>query len=196
MIFTTPKTLIPAVCLLLGIVLGTVWVVRGEAEKPETAAEMNEKESGQKPMDTVSTDSPKGADAEVKETRRYVYNPGGKRDPFRSLILERTASAVPVQSVAAGPICDDHVRSPLESWDLPLLRLTGVLVRDEKDWFGMIGAPDGRGYSVRENHYVGRNCGRVTEILPDRIVITEQWRRTRGNIDTLIHTLKLRPEEE
>jgi len=188
-----------AVLLALGIIWGTALVVKSE-EKEKGAGgspKTNATELEKKQMDTeTNVPSMETDEGQEKKVKRFVYNPSKKRDPFRSLILKRAASAAPIQTVAAGPICEDHIRSPLEAWDLPILRLEGVLVLDDQDWFGMIGAPDGRGYSVRVNHYVGRNCGQVSEILPNRIIIREQWRRSRGNIDTLTHTLKLRPEEE
>lgn len=131
-----------------------------------------------------------------EKSRGYVYTSGKKRDPFQSLILARAAKGAAQAELITGPLCEDHVRSPLEEWDTSQLKLEGILVRNGTDQFGMIGAPDGKGYSVQLQHYVGKNCGKVSEILADRIVITELWRKSRGNTETMTRTLKLRPEED
>lgn len=130
------------------------------------------------------------------ESKGYIYKPGKKRDPFQSLILSRANKGAVLVDLATGPVCEDHIQSPLEEWDTAQLKLEGILFRDKTDRFGMIGMPDGKGYTVQLDQYIGKNCGKVSDILVDRIVITEQWRRSRGNTETMTRTLKLRPEED
>lgn len=94
----------------------------------------------------------------------YVYNPMGKRDPFRNGIEEGLPSS---RESAA---CTE----PLCQWELSQLTLVAV-VTGEANPFGMVEDPQGKGYMVRRNAKVGKQGGRVTQILRDSVTVTEFW---------------------
>lgn len=107
--------------------------------------------------------APKPA-AAVESSVNYSYNPVGKRDPFRSPLeeLQRTTS----NTVAT--TCDQ----PLCQWDLDQLKLVAVVTGDANP-IAMVEDPMGRGHVVRRNARMGRQGGRVTQILRDSVTVTE-----------------------
>ncbi|MFL5349442.1 MAG: pilus assembly protein PilP [Hyalangium sp.] len=94
----------------------------------------------------------------------YSYNPVGKRDPFRSPIdeLSHTRTDAQVQS------CNE----PLCAWDLDQLKLVAVVTGDANP-IAMVEDPLGRGHIVRRNARMGKQGGRVTQILRDSVTVTE-----------------------
>ncbi len=94
----------------------------------------------------------------------YAYNPVGKRDPFRSPIEELSRSTNTAQVAS----CSD----PLCAWDLDQLKLVAVVTGDANP-IAMVEDPLGRGHIVRRNARMGRQGGRVTQILRDSVTVTE-----------------------
>ncbi len=103
-------------------------------------------------------------EAPVVSSVNYSYNPVGKRDPFRSPIeeLTHTHNDSQVQS------CNE----PLCAWDLDQLKLVAVVTGDANP-LAMVEDPLGRGHIVRRNARMGRQGGRVTQILRDSVTVTE-----------------------
>ena len=99
----------------------------------------------------------------------YAYNPLGKRDPFRSPEELRRAAG------AEGAPCSEL----LCQWDLDQLALKAVVTGDANP-FAMLEDPQGRGHIVRRNSRVGRQGGKVTQILRDSITITEYFNQPDG----------------
>ena len=119
----------------------------------------------------------------------YVYNPVGKRDPFRSPDAEPAAQAL------ANATCNE----PLCSFDVDQLTLVAVVSGDANP-LAMVQDPAGRGYFVRRNTRVGRQGGKVTQILRDAVVITEYFTtpdgKTTANPVTLAIKADKLPEQE
>jgi type IV pilus assembly protein PilP len=103
-------------------------------------------------------------EAPVESAVNYAYNPVGKRDPFRSPLeeLARTNTSTQVSS------CNE----PLCAWDLDQLKLVAVVTGDANP-IAMVEDPLGRGHIVRRNARMGRQGGRVTQILRDSLTVTE-----------------------
>ncbi len=95
----------------------------------------------------------------------YVYSPINKRDPFRSLNLEignkGPASGTDVQS------CTE----PLCLVDIDDLNVVAVVSGDANP-LAMVEDRTGVGHVVRRNTRVGKQGGKVTQILRDCIVVT------------------------
>jgi type IV pilus assembly protein PilP len=94
----------------------------------------------------------------------YNYNPVGKRDPFRSPLEELDRNPV-VNLVVA---CSE----PLCQWDIDQLKLVAVVTGDANP-LAMVEDPLGRGHIVRRGTRMGRQGGKVTQILRDEIIVTE-----------------------
>jgi type IV pilus assembly protein PilP len=115
----------------------------------------------------------------------YSYNPVGKRDPFRS----------PVDEI--GPVAQTPVTScsePLCAFDLDQLKLVAVVTGDANP-IAMVEDPVGRGHIVRRNTRVGRQGGKVTQILRDSVTVTEVFSGN-GEIIKNPVTLQLKPDDK
>src|SRR5262245_36523171 len=120
----------------------------------------------------------------------YVYNPVGKRDPFRSPETEPAAQAALASTACTEPLC---------RFDIDQLTLVAVVSGDANP-LAMVQDPAGRGYFVRRNTRVGRQGGKVTQILSDAVVITEYFTtpdgKTTANPVTLAIKTEKVPEQE
>ena len=97
---------------------------------------------------------------ESVEKVSFVYDPVGKRDPFR-----------PFDFAPKGT--DSEKKTPLEQYDLSQLKLTAVLAGLE-DPKATVENSAGRGFIVQKGTKIGIRNGEVIEILPDRIKIVEE----------------------
>lgn len=95
----------------------------------------------------------------------YMYNPVGKRDPFRGLYMEGGPRA-PTEGVEA-TVCSE----PLCRFDLNELTVVAVVSGDANP-LAMVEDKTGVGHLVRRNTKIGRQGGKVTQILRDCIVVT------------------------
>lgn len=116
----------------------------------------------------------------------YTYNPVGKRDPFRSP-LEELGPVLPNPAVTA---CTE----PLCAFDLDQLKLVAVVTGDANP-VAMVEDPIGRGHIVRRNTRMGRQGGKVTQILRDSVTVTEVFSGNDGIIKNPV-MLQLKPDQK
>ncbi|WP_224366861.1 pilus assembly protein PilP [Hyalangium versicolor] len=116
------------------------------------------------PPKPVAAAAAETKDAPVESSVNYSYNPVGKRDPFRSPLEELGRSRNETQVQA----CNE----PLCAWDIDQLKLVAVVTGDANP-IAMVEDPLGRGHIVRRNARMGRQGGRVTQILRDSVTVTE-----------------------
>jgi type IV pilus assembly protein PilP len=114
----------------------------------------------------------------------YVYNPIGKRDPFRSPEAEPAAQAALANTACTEPLC---------RFDIDQLTLVAVVSGDANP-LAMVQDPQGRGYFVRRNTRVGRQGGKVTQIMSDAVVITEYFTTPDGKTTANPVTLAIKSE--
>ncbi|MCE9667379.1 pilus assembly protein PilP [Myxococcus stipitatus] len=112
----------------------------------------------------ASETTPTPVDAAAVAPYVYTYNPVGKRDPFRSPLEELG----PVSQANPVTACTE----PLCAFDLDQLKLVAVVTGDANP-IAMVEDPLGRGHIVRRNTRVGRQGGKVTQILRDSLTVTE-----------------------
>lgn len=118
----------------------------------------------------------------------YSYSPVGKRDPFRSPIEDLQRSK---RNPAASP-CNEA----LCQWDLDQLRLVAVVTGDSNP-IAMVEDPMGRGHIVRRNAKMGRQGGKVTQILRDSVTVTEYLPGgADGKVISNPVSLQLKPEAQ
>jgi type IV pilus assembly protein PilP len=104
---------------------------------------------------------------------QYAYNPLGKRDPFRAY------EEAPRGGEGEGPaLCNE----PLCQWDLDQLALRAVVSGDANP-LAMAEDPNGVGHMIRRNTKVGKQGGKVTQILRDCMVVTEYWTGPDGKVN-------------
>jgi type IV pilus assembly protein PilP len=115
----------------------------------------------------------------------YTYSPVGKRDPFRSPLEELG----PVARETAERACNE----PLCVFDLDQLKLVAVVTGDASP-LAMVEDPLGRGHIVRRNTRMGRQGGKVTQILRDSVTVTEVFTGAKGELISNPVSLQLKAD--
>jgi type IV pilus assembly protein PilP len=113
---------------------------------------------------------------------QYTYNPFGKRDPFRSFVLDRSQEK-------------NESSDPLLNYDLSKFTLTGVVwgISIPK---AIVKDGDGRGHIISRGTRIGRNKGQVVRILKDEIVVAEEFRDPLGKLIVSEYSMRLEKEKE
>jgi len=109
----------------------------------------------------------------------YEYDPTGKRDPFRSFLIENAKNEAE----------DDA--GPLERFDLNQLSVIATVWKTD-DPRALVADPSGRSYVVGQGARVGKNDGRVVQITDGRVVVKETYvdwlgERTTKNVEMRLH---------
>jgi type IV pilus assembly protein PilP len=106
----------------------------------------------------------------VKTVEPFVFQAGQIRDPF----TKAQKSDENVDMAPSNGIRPDLARpkEELESYELDTLRMVGTVQMKGGQW-GLVKASDGTIHRVRTGNYMGRNYGKVVQIKPDRIDLTE-----------------------
>lgn len=121
-------------------------------------------------------------DAALQATAGFSYDPVGKRDPFRSFVLERQRQL------------SDHERGPLEQFDLNQLEVTGVVWETNRPR-AMIEDPSGRGYIVQEGTAIGKNSGFVVRIDDQTVLVRETYVDFLGEATIKAIEMRFRPTQ-
>lgn len=108
---------------------------------------------------------------EKKEEPEYQYNPIGKPDPFKPFI-----QLTPVrEAIRTTPL------TPLQKFDISQLKLVAIISSPEGN-VALVEDSAGRGYFIKRGTMIGKNDGKVTRILKDRIIIEELYQDVLGQI--------------
>lgn len=123
------------------------------------------------------------ASAEKKEEIPFQYNPAGRRDPFKSIIVSSER-----QSLAEN-------LPPLQRKELSELKVIGII------WGGfgygaVIQTPDGKGYPVRKGTRMGLNNGVISRITNKEVVVQEKYLDIFNERKTRDVVMELHPHKE
>lgn len=113
----------------------------------------------------------------------FVYDETGKRDPFRSFLLEKS-----------GDLMARAVRGPLEQFDLAQLSLEAV-VWQTGNARALIADPSGETYIVAEGARIGKNEGFVIDIEDSLVRVKETYVDYLGRETTKDIELRMRRNE-
>jgi type IV pilus assembly protein PilP len=116
----------------------------------------------------------------------YIYNPIGKRDPFRSPDLDLARASAVSNSACNEPLC---------KFDLDQLTLVAVISGDSNP-VAMVQDPQGRGYILHRNTRIGRQGGKVTQILRDSVIVTEYFTAPDGKSNANQLTLAIKADRQ
>jgi len=92
----------------------------------------------------------------------YTYDPTGKRDPFRSFIIEQQQARAKQE------------RGPLEQFDLSQLLVVAVVWGTERPR-ALVQDPSGRDYVVEQGTPIGKNDGTVLRIQDNSVLVRETY---------------------
>jgi len=112
----------------------------------------------------------------------FVYDPTGRRDPFRSFILDRQRDE------------DAQAKGPLEEYDISQLEVAGMVWRGEKRR-ALVIDPSGQGYVVAEGDKIGKNEGRVLEIGDSMMRVREEYVDFHGEKTTKEIDMRIRQSQ-
>lgn len=103
-------------------------------------------------------------DLEKKEEKEYVYDPVGKADPFKPFI-----QLTPVRESARNiPL------TPLQKYEISQLKLVAIISTPEGN-IALVEDSSGKGYFLKKGTGIGKNDGKVTKILKDKVIIEEMY---------------------
>lgn len=167
--------------LIIFLVFMLPWMLGGCGGEPPKPAKVPMPPPQQKPAEpqpaaqqplqlSVSKPSP-------PQIISYTYNPKGKPDPFRPLVVER-----PETPVAKKKEKKERIPStPLEKMDLSELKLV-ALIWDIPKPRAMVEDPGGKGYILTVGTYVGKNGGKITKIDSTGAIVSEKYETDAGKI--------------
>jgi Tfp pilus assembly protein PilP len=112
----------------------------------------------------------------------FAYERVGKRDPFRSFILDRLHED------------ETETKGPLEEYDLSQLEVAGLVWKAEKRR-ALVIDPSGQGYVVKEGDKIGKNNGRVLEIGDSSMRVREEYVDFHGEATTKEIDMRIRQSQ-
>jgi type IV pilus assembly protein PilP len=115
-----------------------------------------------------------------KKPEEFAYNPVGKPDPFKPFI----------QLDQKGRVSSAHL-TPLQKYDISQLKLVAIITGGQGN-IALVEDSQGKGYFLKKGTLIGRNDGKVKQILKDRVIIEEVYQdifgQTKGNeISLFLH---------
>lgn len=93
----------------------------------------------------------------------YSYDPSGKRDPFRSVLLE-----------LANMKGTDIPPAPLEQFELQQLALSAIIWETNRPR-ALVIDPGGRSFLIMKGSRIGKNSGRVVHIGDNLVLVKETY---------------------
>lgn len=174
---------ISVIGIVLGIVLVSCLGCEQEAPPPPPPAKVEKTEPPPPTEDAEAEEPPKPSPT--------PYDPVGRREPFKSLIVEEIPAA---EDVVLTPPPEEIV-SPLQEYDLDELKLTGIIIGGLGD-YARVKAPDGKSYTINIGTLMGKHEGKVISISDNIVLVKETIRYESGNVEEVETPLYLNPIEE
>ena len=130
-----------------------------------------------------STKASDNKESEKKGEVEFSYNPSGKPDPFKPFIelAPLRARTVPL--------------TPLQKYDLSQLKLVAIIATPEGN-VALVEDGTQKGYFLKKGTWIGKNDGKVTKILQDRVIVEELYQDVFGQPKKSEMTLMLHKAEE
>ena len=122
---------------------------------------------------------------EKKEGAEYSYNPVGKSDPFRPFIQLTSAKG----GSKTAPL------TPLQKYDISQLKLVAIISSPGGN-IALVEDVAGKGYFLKKGTWIGKNDGKVTKILKDKVIIEEVYQDIFGQTKTNEVSISLHKAEE
>ena len=122
---------------------------------------------------------------EAEKEEVYTYNPSGRPDPFKPFLqftsLREVSRSVPL--------------TPLQKFEISQLKLVAILSAPEGN-IGLVEDATGKGYFIKKGTLIGKNDGKVSKILSDRVIVEEVFLDVLGQKKVNEVSLSLHKVEE
>jgi type IV pilus assembly protein PilP len=151
-------------------------IARRQASKQSGPTQQVSQRSGQPPAAAPRT----GLGSGIIEA---TYDPSGKRDPFRSFVLDRLKELA------------NRTKGPLEQFDVGQLTLHGVVWETNRPR-ALVADPSGQVYIVREGDPIGTNQGSVVSIDDNLMKVRETYVDHMGEPTTKETDMRVRRNQE
>lgn len=160
-----PRSLNKKSLFLFAIIILSVSLYSGIAAQEEPA----DKDAG-----SVTEEVSDNNESEPEDTADagYVYDPTGKTDPFQSFI---TVAEEREEEEKKEP------KTYLETLELSQLDLSVIVIGPKGKW-AMVKDSKDEGHVIKEGTAIGTNGGVVYKIWEGEVVIREEYRDFRGNM--------------
>lgn len=122
---------------------------------------------------------------EIRPYEAYAYQSGqeGMRDPFRLFYKKDQVAEEEEQDAGLTEAMAREIhhrnREELERFELDSLNMVGTL-EDGDDQWAIVRDPDGVVHRVKVGNYLGRNIGKITNILEERVELREIIKDSQG----------------
>jgi type IV pilus assembly protein PilP len=136
------------------------------------------------PVKVAEKKGPEKREPDKKE-EEYSYNPVGKPDPFKpfvQLISSRGGSGT-------APL------TPLQKYDISQLKLVAIISSPGGN-IALVEDVAGKGYFLKKGTWIGKNDGKVTKILKDKVIVEEVYQDIFGQTKTNEVSILLHKVEE
>jgi type IV pilus assembly protein PilP len=122
---------------------------------------------------------------EEKQEAEYSYNPAGKTDPFRPFVQLISGKG----GSRTGPL------TPLQNYDISQLKLVAIISSPDGN-IALVEDVANKGYFLKKGTWIGKNDGKVTKILKDKVIVEEVYQDIFGQTKTNEISLFLHKVEE
>jgi len=119
-----------------------------------------------------------------KKVEEYSYSSAGKPDPFKpflQLVSSRSGSRAAL--------------TPLQKFDISQLKLVAIITAPGGN-IALVEDVTGKGYFLKKGTWIGKNDGKVTKILKDKVIIEEVYQDIFGQTKTNEISMSLHKVEE
>ena len=149
----------------------------GEASPPAIQTKSSPQTKPEPKQVVAMIQAPESTTTQKLETEKYTYDPEGRPDPFKSIILTGTSK-------------EQQFVSPLQQRDVTEMKLIAIV------WGGlgqsaMLQTPDGKGYTVRIGTRIGLNKGVIKKITQREVIVEERYTDVFGETKAREVTLEL-----
>jgi len=152
------------------------------AAKPSTATTQTSQTGA--PATTTTTTKP----GETYETANLIpdmsmgYDPIGRIDPFVPLVRDEPVKVEKQEAVkASAEVKPVRQKTPLEKIEISQLRLRAIIIAASGNR-ALVEESTGKGYVITKGTYIGRNDGKITKILKDKVIIEEMVEDIEGKM--------------
>lgn len=159
-----------------------------EPQQPQAAAPAPVAEPAKAPSQTplASTTAPKSS--KTYETESLIpdmsmgYDPVGRINPFVPLVRDEPVKVEKQEAVqASAEVKPVRQKTPLEKIELSQLRLRAIIIAASGNR-ALVEETTGKGYIITKGTYIGRNDGKITKILKDKVIIEEMVEDIEGKM--------------
>jgi type IV pilus assembly protein PilP len=164
-----------------------------EPQKPKAATPSPVAEPGKATSPTPQTGAPAASTTAPKTSETYDteslipdmsmgYDPVGRIDPFIPLVRDEPIKVEKQEAVqASAEVKPVRQKTPLEKIELSQLRLRAIIIAASGNR-ALVEETTGKGYIITKGTYIGRNDGKVTKILKDKVIIEEMIEDIEGKM--------------